>query len=185
MTGMRTAFFTFPTRSQSARPPYPWLLVLGWIETASTPQSSAILEISAALTCSSSHPERILTVRGLLTAPLIAVRISFTFPGKRMRSAPAPGPTICFAGHPILMSIASAPADSDLWAASAKISAFEPKSWTETGCSPSSILKNDFPFRNNPSALTISVKAKLQPCSLAICRKGKSVIPDIGARKIG
>ena len=171
-TGIRTAFFTFPIRSQSARPPYPCTLVLGWIEMASTPQSSAIFEISAALICSASHPERILTERGLLTALLTVVRISFTFPGKRMRSAPAPGPTICFAGHPILMSIASTPTDSAIWAASAKVSGFEPKSWTETGCSPSPILKNDSPFRNNPSALTISVKAKLQPYSLAICRKG-------------
>ena len=142
------------------------------MEMASTPQSSEILEMSTALICSPSHPERIFTVRGLWTAFFTFVRISCTFSGKRMRSAPAPGPTICFAGHPILMSIASAPAVSTIWAASAKTLGFEPKSWTEIGCSPSPILKNDFPFRNNPSALTISVKAKLQPCSLAICRKG-------------
>ena len=142
------------------------------METASTPQSSEIFEISTALIWSSSHPERILMVRGIWMTFFTFVRISLTFSGVRMRSAPAPGPTICFAGHPILMSIASAPADSAIRAASAKISGLAPKSWTETGCSFSPILKNDFPFRNNPSELTISVKAKLQPCSLTIWRKG-------------
>ncbi len=172
ITGIRMALFTFPIRSQSARPSNPWALVLGWMERPSAPQPSAILEISTALICSASHPERILTVRGLSTALLTFVRISFTFSGKRIRSTPAPGSTTCFAGQPILISIASAPMESAIRAASAKISGFEPKSWTETGCSPSLSFKNDFPFRSNPSALTISAKAKLQPCSLATCRNG-------------
>ncbi len=128
ITGMRTAFFTLPISFQSASPRKPWSLVRGCIKIASIPLCSAILEISTALIFRLSHPARILTVRGVFTLFLTAINILFTFSGNRIKSAPAPALTTCFAGHPILISITSTPIPSAICAASAMTAGFEPKS---------------------------------------------------------
>lgn len=72
-------------------------------------------------------------VKGFFTFFLTFTKIPFTFSGNRIKSAPAPVMTTFLAGHPMLRSMASAPIPSAIPAASAKTSAFEPKSCTEIG----------------------------------------------------
>ncbi len=122
----------------------------------------------------------------------MALRTKETIFAARARSlskaAPDPPWTTLRTGHPMLMSTRSAPCPSTILAASAMVSGREPKICTARGRS-SGQLRNSrwvaFWLRTSPSALIISVQTSAHPCSLARSRKGRSEIPERGARRRG
>ena len=77
--------------------------------SACTPTVSAKQAISTAFFLSGDQPVLVLSVTGIDTAETTASKISLTNPGSRNRAEPASFLHTFFAGHPILISIISAP----------------------------------------------------------------------------
>ena len=96
--------------------------------------------------------------------------------------------TILGTGQPILRSIISAPLASTILAARANSSGTLPKSWMAVGRSPSSMASISLVLTllySKPLALIISETVIPQPKRLQMRRKGKSVMPAIGANAKG
>src|SRR5215813_11042168 len=140
---------------------------------------------SGALISFASHPARILTVTGILTALAIAATTDCACAGSRIRLQPA----LCFAifgtGQPMFTSTMSAPMPSTICAASAIFAGSPPKIWIETGRSSSVYSAyssvRSMP-RTSPSELTISVTTRPHPPRRFTSRRNAvSVMPAIGA----
>ena len=137
----------------------------------------------------SSHPARILTVTGILTALVIAATTAAACAGSRIRLQPALCLAIFDTGQPMLTSTMSAPMPSTICAALAMVSGSPPKIWIEIGRSSSVYSAyssvRSIP-RTSPSELTISVTTRPQPpWRLTSRRNAVSVMPAIGATANG
>ncbi len=108
--------------------------------------------------------------------------------GSLSHIAPASFLTILFTGQPMLISTISVLVFS--WinsAARARLSSSLPKSWIDTGFSPSSIWSICSVFSLLywiPLSETISMTTSPAPSSLAMVRKAELVTPAIGARTV-
>src|SRR5258708_18827897 len=133
----------------------------------------------------SSQPARSLIVRGIFTAARTERKILSSRGRSRRRPEP-PHFTTCAAGQPRLMSTASKPRSSTIFAASAITAGFAPKSCAVMGCSSSwksRYRRVFFALRVMPSELVNSVISRPQPPRPRMTRrKSVSVTPAIGAR---
>jgi len=125
-TGIPTARFTALIAGQSAVPLKPCERVRPCTVTRLAPASSARRAISGALRCCWSHPSRILTVKGMVSALPTACRIASASRGSRINAAPDEPDTTFLAGQPRLRSTKSAPRSSQLRAACAMRSGERP-----------------------------------------------------------
>src|SRR5229473_2655844 len=147
--------------------------------------SSAIFATSTATTDFSSQPARSLIVSGIFTAVRTARKISPSNGKSRSKPEP-PHFTTFFAGQPKLISTASKPRSSTIFAASAITAGFAPKSCAVMGCSSSwkkRYRRVFFALRVMPSELVNSVISRPQPPRPRMTRrKSVSVTPAMGAR---
>ncbi len=123
----------------SACPSYSSAAARGCRQIAAAPAASKRRAVSAGSEVRGVSPRRILTVTGTSTARTIASTMPAAAPGSASSAAPAPVLQIFGTGHPMLMSIRSAPAASTARAASTIASRSAPKTWTPTGCSSGTI----------------------------------------------
>ncbi len=173
---------------QSAWPEKPCTLVLPWTVTAAMPAASAAWARSTATMFLASQPSRILTVTGTFEAPTTAAMISFASPMSRSSADPAPLFRILGTGHPMLISMKSTSPCDTICAASAMDAGLDPKIWNTTGRSAGSVCSMPWVrlcSRISASTLTISENTRPAPISLQILRKGKSVMPAMGASTSG
>ena len=133
VTGMRTAATTSAMISHGALPEWRCARVRGCTVIASTPSASAICATSTALRCSSSHPPRILTVRGTESTARMARRMRAVAATSRMSAAPLPLPVMRGMGQPMLRSTMSAPSPWSFSAARQRRSGSLPSSCMARG----------------------------------------------------
>ena len=150
-----------------------------------TPSFSAIFAIVGAFLWSSSQPRRVFKVTGIETAFTTAETISCTATSSCIKADPDSRFVTFLAGQPILMSTNCAPLISAKRAASAIICGSHPAIWIESGASSCSTPFN-FCISIHTSCkkacdAIISETTSPPPHWRTICRKGLSVIPDIGA----
>jgi hypothetical protein len=112
VTGTRTASTTSAMIVHGALPVKRWERVRGCTVIASTPSDSAMRATSTAFRCSSSHPPRILMVKGTVMLWRMARRRRAGAGTSRMRAAPLPLPVILGMGQPMLRSTMLAPSSS-------------------------------------------------------------------------
>ncbi len=185
ITGMFTAFLTSRMISQSATPAYICTLVLPCTAIAAAPASSAIFANSTAFTFPPSQPLRNFTVTGHGTFFRTSSIMRAAFSGSFISALPSPLLTIFPTGHPIFISITSAPDISYAFSADFPIHSMSlPKICAATGCSLSPSFKRSavFPLLcSSAFALTISVYVYPAPISRHTVRKARSHTPAIGA----
>ena len=135
-----------------------------------------------------SHPNRVFTVTGTLTA-FTTSRVISSINGMFLSiPAPAPLPATFFTGQPKLMSITSGFACSTILAASTMSSTERPYICMPTGRSSSQMLSLfmvDLTDLTKASADTNSVYTMAAPKRLQSIRKPMSVTSSIGARNTG
>ena len=131
------------------------------------------------------NPRRILTETGRSTASAIAATMRHARSGSSSSVAPAPVFVTFLTGQPKLTSTMSAPAAATIFAASAIVSGFEPKSWIASGCSSEATRRYPSVFSlrcSIPAQETISEQTSpapnRRPCRLNAC----TLTPAIGAR---
>ena len=153
------------------------------------PQSCAIRARRGAFRLAWSHPMRIFSVTGTLTARTVASRIAAAAASSRINADPACWPSATFfTGQPKLMSIMSAPRSTASRAASAMAVGSQPASCRALippQPSTSAIAMVLRFSRIIAQEAIISDTTMPPPSCLASRRNGRSVTPDIGARITG
>ena len=184
ITGILTCRLTSRIVSYSALPANLSARVRPWIAMAAIPAFSATRAMAATLRHVGSQPVRVLSVTGMSTAETTASRMRATRRSSRSSAEPAATLQTFFAGHPMLMSMMSAPSAALRLAASAMLAGSAPTIWTETG--PASPLwssrRTDLRDPHSEvSAVIISDTARAAPKRRHSWRNGRSVVPAMGA----
>ena len=143
------------------------------------PAPSRARASSGAVRFSSSHPNRILAVIGILTALTMPATRRLVLSSSVIMAEPPPTRQTLRTGQPILISTDATPAASSQAAASRISSGTDPNNWTARGWSAGQVsisFKAAPRCSNRDRALTRSVVARpMPPNSRTTSRKGRLV----------